>query len=300
MPWYIYSVTAALCFAGMMLCTRHLGNKGFSTKQILTFLLGFAFLGFLLLNFGALSSTAHLESFSLLFLVIMMIGALFSIIGNLALFTAVIKAPNPGFVGFIQSSNILLITLLSVLFFGSHLSWLKFLGAVIVMIGVTLLVVDRKKTAHPADGIAADSGFLNWKVLAIVAAVAFSVLVLVQKQALQLGFSSSQINLFIFGLNFATFLFLSRRELRSWFADTIRIKTLVAFTLLAGTFSLLANYVSVIGIGLAPNPGYSESIKYTKDVFITLLAVPLFHTSIDRRKTLGVIAMLVGTVLIGA
>lgn len=297
MPWYIYSIATALCFTGMILCTRHLGNKGFSAKQILTFLLGFAFFGFLFFNTGAVSLASRSENLPV-FLVVIIISAVFSVIGNLASFTATIKAPNPGFAGAIQSSNVLLVTLLSVLFFNSSLSLLKFLGAAIVIIGVIVLLVDKRKTIDSAVVAVANKSFFNWKTLAIIAAVAFSLLILGQKQALRLGFSSLQINLFLFGFNFVAFALLSRRELRNLFADKIKMRTLITFAFLAGIFSLMANYLSVIGIGLAPNPGYHESIKYTQNLFIVLLAVPLFHANFNRQKMLGVIIVLVGAVLV--
>lgn len=297
MSWYIYSIATALCFTGMVLCTRYLGNKGFSAKQILTFLLGFALLGFLLLNVGTIPAMLHSENFPA-FLVIIIISAIFGVIGNLSDFTAVIKSPNPGFAGAIKSSNVLLTTLLSVLLFNSSLTWLKFLGAVIVIIGVILLVVDRKKVINPTKAVATNKGFFNWKVLAIIAAVTFSFMILGQKQAIRLGFSSPEINLFIFGFNFAAFVVSSRRELKGWFTDKIRIKTLIVFAFFAGVFSLLANYFSVIGVGLAPNPGYNESIKYTQNLFITLLAIPLLHASFNKQKLAGVIVILAGAIMV--
>jgi uncharacterized membrane protein len=293
MPWYIYSAASAILFTGMVLIVRKLGNKGFSSKQILTFLLGFALIGFLLLNGSKLFQISNAENFST-FLVVVIISSVFYTIGNFADFTAMIKSPNPGYATATKSSNVILITLLSVLIFGSSLTWSKLLGAIIVMAGVILLVIDRKAVKNVGIG----KGLNDWRILAAVAAVSFALAVLGQKWALRIGFSSAQINLFIFALTFLSFLVWSRKDIKGWISDKVSLKFFLPLVFFAGAFSCLANYFSVIGVGQAPNPGYSESIKYTQNLFIVFLAVPLLGAKFNKQKFLGVVTVLVGAVIV--
>lgn len=293
MPWYIYSILASLSFVGMVLCTRYLGNKGFSSKQILLFLFGFAFLGFVTVNAGTLNSIWESEHF-FAFIVIMTIVSIFAVIGNWADFTAVIKAPNPGFVGTIKNSNVLLIVFFSVLIFGSPLSLVKLLGVLLIMGGIFALVVEKKNTSTKKS----EKLFLRWDVLAAVGALSFAISVLGIKKVSQIGFSSPQINLFAFGFNFLVFTILNRKELKNYFRDTVKLKSFLPIAFLAATFSFIANIFNIKGIAVAPNPGYHESIKNTQILFTTLLSVPLLGTSLDKQQLLGVVTVLVGIIIL--
>lgn len=91
---------------------------------------------------------------------------------------------------------------------------------------------------------------------------------------------------------------MSRYELGGWLKDKASLKILLPVAFLAGVFSFLANFFNIIGTGAAPNPGYNNAIKYTQVVLVTLLAVPLFYASFDRRKLCGVVAIVIGAVLV--
>jgi len=293
MPWYIYSILASLSFVGMVLCTRYLGNKGFSSKQILLFLFGFAFFGFLVINTGTLNSLWESEYF-FAFIVIIGIASIFSIIGNWADFTAVIKAPNPGFVGTIKNSNVLLIVFLSVLIFGSSLSLVKLLGVLLIIGGIAALVIEKKNTSTKKT----EKLFLRWDVLAVIGDLSFAIMVLGVKKVSQMGFSSPQINLFLFGLNFLAFAILNLKEVKNYFQDTVKLKIFLPIAFLAATFSFIANIFNIKGIAIAPNPGYHESIKNTQILFTTLLSVPLLGATLNKQKLLGVVMVLMGIIIL--
>jgi len=291
MPWYIYSILASLSFVGMVLCTRYLGNKGFSSKQILLFLFGFAFFGFVISNIG--SFAVWTSGQSLIFLLILIIAAILSAIGNWADFTAVIKAPNPGFAGVIKSSNVLLVAIFSVLIFGSSLSLAKLLGILLVIGGIALVIIEKNNVITESEK--SSSG---WKVMAGISALSFGLEVLCIKKAIQLGLSAAQINLFIFGFNFLAFVILTRKEVKNYFKDKIKLKIFLPIVLLAAAFSFIANIFNVKGLAIAPNPGYNESIKNTQILFSTLLSVPLFGAMLNKQKLFGVIVALIGVIIL--
>jgi uncharacterized membrane protein len=293
MPWYIYSILASLSFAGMVLCTRYLGNKGFSSRQILLFLLGFAFFGFLAINSGTLNSIWESESLWS-FIGIMTIASIFAVVGNWTDFTAIIKAPNPGFVVAITNSNVLLIVFFSVLIFGSSLSSVKLLGVLLIIGGISALVIEKKNTFTKQT----EKSFLRWDVLAAIGALSSAIMVLGLKKASQIGFSSPQINLFLFGFNFLAFAILNRKEVKNYFRDTVKLKSFLPVVFLAATFSFIANIFNIKGMAIAPNLGYHESIKNTQILFTTLLSVPLVGASLSKQKLLGVVMVLVGTIIL--
>ncbi len=275
------------------MCTRHLGNKGFSSKQILLFLLGFVLLGFIILNFGTLNTILEADNLRN-FLLIMAVAGIFSALGNWVNFTAVIKAPNPGFAGTIKSTNILFITIFSVLIFGSSWSSIKLLGVVLVIAGITALVIDK----NHASGVETDKAFLKWDVLAFIGALSVTIAILGVKGASQIGFSQSEINLFMFAVNFLAFSFLTRKEVGSYFQDKIKLKSFLPIVFLAAVFSFLGNILNVKGVAIAPNPGYHMAIQNTQILITTLISVPLFGIKFDKWKILGVVIVLFGIIVL--
>jgi len=282
---------AALSLAGMVLCTRFLGNKGFSSKQILIFILGLnalSFLALLIPSFDTFINSANLS----IFLIIIAIAGVLSCIGNLTDFTAVIKAPNPGFADAIKSSNILLTLFLSMLLFHSQFSFGKLLGAVFIIIGIALLVVD-KKSAQKNEKLSS-----NWKVLAIIGAVCFSIVTLFMKKLTQLNFGALEIGLFTSGIAFVFILISGRKEIKNCFSNKEKIKIFLPVVVLASAFSLVAGIFNIKGIALSPNPGYHDAIRNSRILFATLLSVPLLGATINKQSFLGVIAILIGMAIL--
>lgn len=294
MTWYLYSIATAICFSVMYMCNKYLGNKGYQAKQILTFLIGIAFLEFILFSGGALSKTIESDNF-IPFLYIIIPSAIMGIIGNLSAFTAGIKSPNPGFATAIQSGSILVVTFVSVLFLGSSLSWFKLLGSLTVIIGVALLVINKINKQKNQSSV--NKG-LEWEILSVFAAIGFALMAIGTKMAYQLGFSALEINIFIFGINFLGFLILGRKQLKQWVWEIKKNKNFLFFIFIAGTFSFLGNIFTVKGLGLAPNPGYHDAVRYTQILFTTLASAPLLNSSLNKQKLLGVITVLIGVIII--
>ncbi len=293
MPWYVYSILSAVLFAGMVLCTRYLGNKGHSAKQILLFLLGFAFLGFLGINVRTIGGVVSSEQFWPFALVMTITGA-FIVIGNWVNFTATIRAPNPGFVGAINNSSVLLIILLSVFIFGSPLTLSKLAGALLAVGGMAVLLLEKKDSSTKL----VERSSLRWDVLAGIGALTLTISALGVKKVCQMGYSSQEINLFNFGLNFLAFAFLCRKEIVGYFRDKIRLKIFLPVVILSAAFSFFANIFHVKGLAVAPNPGYNEAIKNAYILLVTLLSVPLVGASLNKQKLLGVVMVLAGVIIL--
>lgn len=292
MEWYVYSVASMFFFAGMVLCIRHLGNKGYNAKQILTFLFFFALLEFLGFGWSSVSTMWRSEHLGT-FLMFIIPGALFGTLGNLTDYSAVIKAPNPGYPAAVKVGSVILVTFLSVLFLGSSLSFFKLLGSLIVIAGIALLVVDKSATraVQKTDGS-------SWSTLALIAAASYAILTLSIKASYGLGFSSLQINIFIFAFWLVAFVIMGWKHLGKWLQDVKSSRTFLFYVFLAGTLSFLANYFTVLGVGLSPNPGYNEAIKYSQTLLVTLVSVYLFGVPLTKQKLLGVVTVLVGASMV--
>jgi len=139
MPWYFYSIIAMLSFSAMVLLIKRIRDLGFSSRKINLFLFGFSFLDFILINIPSLDKTIASPNFwySLELIFLTSIVAIFA---NLANIKSIGIAPNPGYSQAIKDTNILPVTILSVLIFGSEFSLLKIFGAVLILGGIFLLI----------------------------------------------------------------------------------------------------------------------------------------------------------------
>jgi drug/metabolite transporter (DMT)-like permease len=72
---------------------------------------------------------------------ILVLAAALSFVGNLCSLRAMSAAPNPGYSSAISGVHALVVTLASILVFGIALSWTKLVGVILCVLGVALLVI---------------------------------------------------------------------------------------------------------------------------------------------------------------
>jgi drug/metabolite transporter (DMT)-like permease len=296
MPWFAYSILSACLFVGLYLCIRWLTDRGFAPKQILLFLIGFALLGFLGATVPSLPKVLNSTNF-LGFLAAGTFAGISSSIGHWADFEAIKRAPNPGFSTSIRNSSILPVTILSVFLFHSPFHSEKLLGVFLILAGVFALIIQKQAPAG-GKGIRSNNNGNYWILLAFVALTGYTLTVFGMKKAVLLGFSPPEICLLIYIVNFIFFLFICRRDFKSYFQDKARFKFFLPLAFACAFFAFGVNLLNVKGIELAPNPGYHEAIRSTNVLFITFLSIPLFSASIDKQKIIGVICTVVGTFIL--
>lgn len=289
MSWYLYSILSSLSFTGMVLSVKQLSNYGFTAKQTLFFICSIVFLGFIFLNVESFKTIFITKDF-LTFLIVVLTAGIFSVIANIGIFEGVRRSPNPGYSIAITNNTTFLIAFFSVLIFGSSLNILKFLGMLFIAIGILTIVVERENI---------NSNHKNkWFIFSFIALFSLATMTLIVKEITQLkGFGSKEINLFIFGFLAIAFYFLSKKE-NKFFLKNKKIKKYFPLLVLASIFSFLGNYFNVTALGIAPNPGYSDAIKNTNILFITLLSIKIFSTKFEKFKILGVIAIMAGIIIL--
>lgn len=295
MPWYFYSLISSLSFAGMILSVRRLGDLGFSSKQILLFLTGFSFLGFLgmnLLSPGVIWSSSDLW----VFIFIMLIAGACAVVGNWTDFEGIRRAKNPGYAVSVRNGTILSIVILSAFIFGSPFGIPEFIGAILIFFGIYLLVL---KKDSPGAETEQERGGMPWYYFSFLALLAFTGLVLLQKQATLVPFASTkEVNLILFFVNACVFLLFSRKNIREYVSDARFAKVFLPWVFAGAVFSFFGNYTSIIGLEMAPNAGYHEALKNTNMLFVALLSLALAPKTFEFSRLLGIAVMSIGILIL--
>ena len=138
--WIFYAMFAMLCFAGMQLLFKQLTRVGLSSPVLLAFVFGIG----TLLYLTHLTVTRPPVAVSPRLLAMLGAAALFSYCGNLYMVRALGEAPNPGYAMAIVGVQAVVVTLASIVLFGSEFSWLKALGVALSVLGVALLTLDAR------------------------------------------------------------------------------------------------------------------------------------------------------------
>ena len=293
MPWFFYSILSSLGFVGMILCVRKLMNDGFAPKQILMFLTGLVSLAFGLANVfdpGLLWQSQDLWPF------LFLMGGIgfFHVVGNWADFTGIQRAPNPGYVVAIRNATILPIVFLAPFLFASPVaSGAQWVAVFAIIGGITLVAYERKRKE------AQNSKSLPWPALAFLALGCFMIGVLIMKQVTLFPYASAKEIVFLAsGINCIAFALMSGKESARILGDpALRVKFLF-FIVLAAIFSALANWGSVTGLTLAPNPGYHNALQNTHAALVALVAIPMFGSEWNARKMAGVALVIIGTIML--
>lgn len=135
--WVLSAIFAALSFTFMILIYKKLLLLNINQNILNLFIFGFVFIGFGIV----LVSTKTPVKITFFMLILLIIAAVFSLLGNYFQVKAVSNAPNPGYAITLQSTSLILITILSIFLFKSSFSWVKLVGITVVILGSYLLSI---------------------------------------------------------------------------------------------------------------------------------------------------------------
>ena len=140
--WQVMALLAMLCYGALILVAKQMGNLGFSAQEILLILFFFACLGFVILYFFK-GRTNNFSTSSKVYIPIL-IYIVISFAFNLLVFIAVNLAPNAGYSSSIGNASVILVLILSIIFFprdkGGEFNLYKWMGAFLIVLGVILTV----------------------------------------------------------------------------------------------------------------------------------------------------------------
>ncbi len=136
---------------------------------------------------------------------------------------------------------------------------------------------------------------MNWVLSSLIAAVSFSIMILLYRKLLLLGINSTILNFFIFGftlIGFTIVIFATKTQMSV-------SGTMIILLIIASLFALAGNYLQVTAYKDAPNPGYVNTLVSTQLVLITVFSVFLYKSDFTWIKFFGIIFVLIGAYLVG-
>jgi len=140
--WQLPSIIAMLAYGAMLLVVKEMAILGFGSAPILTILFFFATIGFWLLY---LLEKPKAQAISKIVIIPIILYIIIAFVANLANFIAIALAPNAGYVASVGNSSIILVLILSVIFFpkeeGGEFNLAKWLGALLIISGVILTII---------------------------------------------------------------------------------------------------------------------------------------------------------------
>ena len=236
--------------------------------------------------FMALVSHQHFSLPFFQFLIIIVVGILFSYLGNLFSLLSIEYAPNPGYSLVISKSYVVFTTLISVVFFKSEISWQKIL-AILLIVGFSALIMLSQKSIKKKVN-------QNWLPLAIGSFFCWGFLSLSSKYLFTQG-----VHVYVF-LTY-TYLIVSIciiGEMIKKKIDFMRIKNHLVLFLFIGIFSTGFNLFLFFAIQIAPNVGYVNAINASSISAITIMAILLFKDEFSIKKLIGVVGVTAGLLLL--
>ena len=137
MNWALSSILAAIAFAGLVLTYKKLLLLGMNSLVLNVGIFGLVFAGFA--SFLIIKKVPF--QISGIMIALLLLGAVFSFIGNYMQVKAYQDAPNPGYASTIVAAQLILITIFSVFLYHSELNALKFIGIAIVILGSFIIAL---------------------------------------------------------------------------------------------------------------------------------------------------------------
>lgn len=207
--------------------------------------------------------------------------------GNAASVRANNCAPNPGYSAAINKSYVVITVIASVFLFNAQFSWQKIFAVILIIASQFLIIGKKQQTDSGADR--------NWVFLSFVAFFSYAFLTLSVKHA--------NVNL---GINQSAFLFWATLISLTYFISEASIKKISFFNykkqveslLLLGVLSGFANVFMFNALVSAPNMGYVNAINAATAALTALLAVKIFKDELTFKKSLGIIGVMLGVILI--
>jgi drug/metabolite transporter (DMT)-like permease len=213
---------------------------------------------------------------------------LFNFIGSILSYSAMQKAPNPGYSLIIQKSNALYTTVAAIFLFGGEFSLRKFIGILVIIAFMVIISLPAEKNSRKVGSA--------WVLLSLVTLFCFGSNNLLGKY---FGLLAVPTFVYLFWFNLFTAIFsiinliINRRNVR--FAVS-RENLLLLFGI-GVSVSLFYLFLQE-SIVLAPNVGYASAINASSIAMLTLLSALIFKDHLSTRKFIGVAGMIIGILLI--
>jgi drug/metabolite transporter (DMT)-like permease len=266
--WYVYAITAAICYAAQMLGFRRLQRN-----YAIPVYMAYVWLGAgLLIGVAFIRSTEHLTLPNLLPL---LAGAIGSWAGMYCVNKAVHLQPNLGYVGAVGTMRLGLIYSLSVVFFDASFEPIKLIFVAGSAIGVVLIIGLKKESARLAG-----KSWAAWILLSILCfSMMFVCIRTVTAQGTDARTGTALLMLMAGAMYVASALRggHSLRPAHDWPAILVTI-----------AFSAIGNAAFFSSLTSAPNLAYTDAIVNLRIVILYMAALVIGADRLQPLKALGV------------
>ena len=135
MNWFMYSIIAMLAFTVNFLLIKKLSLLGVKSQIVLMYV--FAISALIVLSYSLMTKDSMgLSKYALLLIIL---TAVFAVVGNFFLFESIGGSPNPGYSLAVSGIHILLVTIASIFIFQSDFTLNKIIGTIFAVIGIILI-----------------------------------------------------------------------------------------------------------------------------------------------------------------
>lgn len=135
MDWFYYAIIAMISLSIVFILIRKLCDIGLDSGAIFfynTIMAAVIMVGYIFINRTQLKTSTT-------GVIILVVLALFLVLGNIFLIKAIATAPNPGYALAINSVQVLIVAVAAIFLFKSEFTFIKAAGALLAVIGVILL-----------------------------------------------------------------------------------------------------------------------------------------------------------------
>jgi len=135
MNWFIYALIAMVAFTINFLLIKKISLLGVRAHVVLIYIFAISALIALVYSF-VIKDSIKVNNYVL---VLLIITAVFAVVGNFFLFESIASSPNPGYSLAVSGSYILLVAIASVFIFQSDFTLSKLIGTVLAVIGIIMI-----------------------------------------------------------------------------------------------------------------------------------------------------------------
>ena len=220
-------------------------------------------------------------------IILVVTAVVFAYGGNKTSLYAIDTAPNPGYSLVLSKSYVLFTTIVAVTLLGAELTTQKAI-AILFIVAFSALIMLTRKGAKEAKSD-------KWFLLSFCACFAWGMWSLSSKYLFNHGLDTIAFLIYLYTLVTLCIVSIDKVKVSKIKEIPKNAKLLLLGT---GIFSTLFNLGQFQAIRLAPNVGYVNAINAASIAAVTVFAAIMFKDELTPRKTIGILGVVVGLILL--
>ena len=198
-------------------------------------------------------------------------------------------APNPGLIQAMAKYQIILLTIVSVVFFNSKIHFKEIIGFFIALIGGIIISLSKKNQHHEKHPY--------WYIYGLLSGLMITGNDILGIKLIRGGLKGTEITTPILGVTFIMtiiYKYLITKDYNISFKNNNVKHITIIQMLFGGLFSALNLLFLSEGLALSKNPGTAKTLTMLSIVLLTLSSVYFFNDTLDTLTWSGIILLMVG------